>query len=122
LIWFRFGPLPDYFLYLRVAKELPRQYKEALGLPVGDGDRASSFLQSYLYPKRANSATTAKAFHVLQPDTTPGNCWPFIGSRANITIRLACPVAVASVTIDHVHPKIDPNKNRTALKDFRVCI
>jgi hypothetical protein len=36
-----------------------------------------------------------------QPALEPGNCWPFAGSRGNITVVLRSPIVVTNVTLDH---------------------
>jgi len=45
---------------------------------------------------------------VLQKNTLPGSCWPMAGSSGQITLKLANPVVVESVSIDHVSSNIIP--------------
>jgi len=57
-----------------------------------------SFLDGEIAPPEA----------VLQKNTLPGSCWPMAGSSGQITFKLANPVVVESVSIDHVSWNITP--------------
>lgn len=56
---------------------------------------------------------------VLDPDVLPGNCWAFEGSRGSVTIRLARPVVVTSVTIEHT-PRGSVFSVSSAMRMFQV--
>lgn len=56
---------------------------------------------------------------VLDPDVLPGNCWAFEGSRGSLTIRLARPVVVTSVTIEHT-PRGSVFSVSSAMRMFQV--
>lgn len=56
---------------------------------------------------------------VLDPNVLPGNCWAFEGSRGSLTIRLARPVVVTSVTVEHT-PKSSVFSISSALREFQV--
>ena len=38
----------------------------------------------------------------------PGSCWPMQGSKGQVTLRLAYPIKLQSLTIDHVSRQIIP--------------
>lgn len=56
---------------------------------------------------------------VLHPDVLPGNCWAFDGDRGSLTIRLARPVRVSAVTVEHT-PRTSVFSVASALRMFRV--
>lgn len=56
---------------------------------------------------------------VLHPDVLPGNCWAFDGDRGSLTIRLARPVRVSAVTVEHT-PRSSVFSVASALRMFRV--
>lgn len=56
---------------------------------------------------------------VLSPDVLPGDCWAFDGSQGSLTIRLARPVLVSAVTIEHT-PRRSVFSVSSALREFRI--
>ncbi|KAL3319067.1 hypothetical protein Ciccas_002264 [Cichlidogyrus casuarinus] len=64
----------------------------------------------------ANSPAT-----VLQPGTLPGHCWAFKGSQGSVIIKLAVPVHVTSVSVEHIARRlVYSNRLDSAPRDFRV--
>ena len=49
-----------------------------------------------------NGSPSATHGAFLHPDTQPGSCWPFAGSKGIATVQLPYTVMVESVSIDHV--------------------
>ncbi|XP_066927890.1 SUN domain-containing protein 3-like [Clytia hemisphaerica] len=45
--------------------------------------------------------------NVIQPDTTPGNCWPMQGTNGYIVIKLAVSTQITMVTLEHLDRKLD---------------
>ncbi|XP_067151402.1 sperm-associated antigen 4 protein-like [Apteryx mantelli] len=39
---------------------------------------------------------------ILQPDVSPGHCWPFQGSRGQVVIRLPAQIRPTAVTVQHI--------------------
>lgn len=56
---------------------------------------------------------------VLAPDVLPGNCWSFDSTRGSITIRLARPVSISAVSIEHT-PRRSVFSVASAMRDFRI--
>lgn len=56
---------------------------------------------------------------MLEPDIFPGNCWAFDGSTGSVTIRLARPVRVSAITIEHT-PRMSVFSVNSAMRMFRV--
>jgi len=50
----------------------------------------------------------------------PGHCWSFLGHTANVTIKLACPVVISAVSIEHPDPNILLNSIYSAPHRFQV--
>jgi len=57
----------------------------------------------YLFP--ANIQVEKRAVQAIQPEVHPGACWAMKGSDGQIGIRLARPIIVTEVTIEHVDPR-----------------
>ncbi|KAK3805158.1 MAG: UNC-like C-terminal-domain-containing protein [Benniella sp.] len=57
----------------------------------------------YLFP--ANIHVEERAVKVIQPEVHPGACWAMRGSHGQIGIRLARPIIVTEVTIEHGDPR-----------------
>jgi SUN domain-containing protein 1/2 len=58
---------------------------------------------------------------VLQKNTFPGSCWPMEGSSGQIVLKLAYPVVVESVSVDHISSDIVPEgKHNSAPKRLKV--
>ena len=56
---------------------------------------------------------------ILTPEILPGNCWGFRGDRGDVTIGLARPTVVKSVTVEHT-PRGSVFSMKSALRRFRV--
>jgi hypothetical protein len=58
---------------------------------------------------------------ILQKNTLPGACWPMSGTSGQVTLKLAYPVVVAAISIDHVAGAIISEGQRTtAPKHLKV--
>jgi SUN domain-containing protein 1/2 len=57
-----------------------------------------SFLRGDMAPPEA----------ILQKNTLPGSCWPMEGRSGQITLKLAYPVVIEAVSIDHISSNIIP--------------
>ncbi len=58
---------------------------------------------------------------ILQKNTLPGACWPVAGTSGQVTLKLAYPVIVDAVSIDHVARAIIPKgQHRSAPKHVNV--
>lgn len=58
---------------------------------------------------------------VLQKNTLPGSCWPMEGSSGQIVLKLAYPVVVESLSVDHASSEIlPPGKHTSAPKKLKV--
>ena len=55
----------------------------------------------------------------LSADMTLGSCWPLDKGTGHLTIKLAQPVSISSVVIDHI-PRNEALDVRSAPKNFRV--
>lgn len=51
---------------------------------------------------------------ILEDKTTPGACWPMEGKRGQVTMRLAYPMNIETVTIDHVNVNLIPEDMYTS--------
>lgn len=66
-------------------------------------------------------AKTAPPETILQSNTNPGACWSMDGTRGRITLRLAYPVQVTSISLEHVSHLLVPEGNtNSAPKKVRV--
>lgn len=58
---------------------------------------------------------------ILEDKTTPGSCWPMEGKKGQVTMRLAYPMNIEQVTIDHVNLNLVPeNLHGSAPKTIKV--
>ncbi|XP_075248473.1 uncharacterized protein LOC142341425 isoform X3 [Convolutriloba macropyga] len=58
---------------------------------------------------------------VIQPEMSPGNCWPFKGASGQVVIRLARRIKVQSVSYQHIPPSISPAGSfSSAPKDISI--
>ncbi|KAA8498950.1 SUN domain-containing protein 3 [Porphyridium purpureum] len=111
------GTRPDYALLSAGAYVLSSEPSRATQLADFARNRLNTFIQNSGYrvpvPKAPSTA--------LQPDTSPGNCWAFVGAQATLKIHLARPVVVDEVTIDHAayHSTFSVS---SAPKHFQVVI
>ncbi|KAM6192096.1 sperm-associated antigen 4 protein-like [Sarcoramphus papa] len=46
---------------------------------------------------------------ILQPDVSPGNCWPLQGHQGQVVIRLPARVHLTAVTVQHISKDISPS-------------
>jgi SUN domain-containing protein 1/2 len=66
-------------------------------------------------------AKTAPPETILQSNTNPGACWSMNGTSGKITLRLAYPVQVSSISLEHVSHLLVPEGNtKSAPKKVRV--
>jgi len=66
-------------------------------------------IPSYVYHSLGFlSGDVAPPEAVLQKNTLPGSCWPMDGTNGQIVLKLAYPVVVESVSVDHVSSNIIP--------------
>ncbi len=49
-----------------------------------------------------------------------GDCWAFPGDKGRLTIKLAVPIIVSSVSLEHMPGESNMNKVSSAPKDFSV--
>lgn len=45
----------------------------------------------------------------LQPDVSPGNCWPLRGQQGQVVIRLPARVHLTAVTVQHIYKEVSPS-------------
>ncbi|XP_076214446.1 sperm-associated antigen 4 protein-like [Aptenodytes patagonicus] len=46
---------------------------------------------------------------ILQPDVSPGNCWPLQGHQGQVVIRLPAQVHLTAVTVQHIAKEVSPS-------------
>ncbi|CAM9516749.1 unnamed protein product [Bubo scandiacus] len=46
---------------------------------------------------------------ILQPDVSPGNCWPFPGHQGQVVIRLSVRVRPTAITVQHIYKEVSPS-------------
>ncbi|KAM7082386.1 sperm-associated antigen 4 protein-like [Ciconia maguari] len=46
---------------------------------------------------------------ILQPDVSPGNCWPLQGHQGQVVIRLPARVHLTAVTVQHIFKEVSPS-------------
>ncbi|KAG0089502.1 hypothetical protein BGZ92_004696 [Podila epicladia] len=72
------------------------------GYSAGLWDRLNVFRK-----KTASATVTCRSPEIaLIPDVHAGECWAIGGSQGQITIRLARPIMVTAVTIEHADPRV----------------
>ncbi|XP_074422889.1 SUN domain-containing protein 3-like isoform X1 [Larus michahellis] len=58
---------------------------------------------------------------ILQPDVSPGNCWPFPGHQGQVVIRLPARVHLTAITVQHISKEVSPSGTVTsAPRDIAV--
>lgn len=58
---------------------------------------------------------------VIQPGSSPGQCWAFKGSQGCVVIKLSTPVYVSEVTLEHIPKSLSPDGNiASAPRNFEV--
>ncbi|NXU55671.1 SUN3 protein, partial [Turnix velox] len=50
----------------------------------------------------------------LQPDVSPGNCWPFPGHQGQVVISLSARVHVSAITVQHISKQVSPSGSVTS--------
>ncbi|XP_074781241.1 sperm-associated antigen 4 protein-like [Athene noctua] len=46
---------------------------------------------------------------ILEPDMSPGNCWPLQGDQGQVVIRLPARVRLTAVTVQHIYKEVSPS-------------
>ncbi|CAM9231826.1 unnamed protein product [Chrysoparadoxa australica] len=75
--------------------------------------------QAFTDAIKGQEAVVGKPDEVMSSDMTPGRCWAMDGSIGEVVIRLSRPVAIESVTLEHLHPSIASDMT-SAPADFSV--
>ncbi|KFQ98091.1 Sperm-associated antigen 4 protein, partial [Opisthocomus hoazin] len=58
---------------------------------------------------------------ILQPDVSPGSCWPLKGHQGQVVIRLAARVHLTSVTVQHISKDVSLSGTiSSAPRDFAL--
>ncbi len=58
---------------------------------------------------------------ILQPGSSPGQCWAFKGSKGQVVVRLSNEIAVNGVTLEHIPRSLSPDGSvSSAPKQFEV--
>jgi SUN domain-containing protein 1/2 len=58
---------------------------------------------------------------ILQPGSSPGQCWAFKGSQGSVVIKLSNPIQISEVTLEHIPKTLSPDGNvASAPKFFEV--
>ncbi|KAK1197687.1 SUN2 protein, partial [Pygoscelis papua] len=58
----------------------------------------------------------------LQPDVSPGNCWPFQGHQGQVVIRLPARVHLTAVTVQHIAKEVSPSGTVISAPQRRRCL
>ena len=74
---------------------------------------------SYLLQNLGLESGLGLPHDVLTGDMTPGSCWPMIGYKGFITIKLASSISPVALAFNHLH-KSDAKDISTAPKHFEV--
>ncbi|XP_061335648.1 sperm-associated antigen 4 protein-like isoform X1 [Pezoporus flaviventris] len=58
---------------------------------------------------------------ILEPDISPGNCWPLQGHQGQVVIRLPARVHLTAVSVQHTYKEVSPSGTVTsAPRDIAV--
>ncbi len=58
---------------------------------------------------------------ILQPGSSPGQCWAFKGAQGCAVIKLSNPVHISDVTLEHIPKTLSPDGNvSSAPRHFEV--
>ncbi|XP_068784792.1 sperm-associated antigen 4 protein-like isoform X2 [Struthio camelus] len=58
---------------------------------------------------------------ILQPDVSPGQCWPFQGSQGQVVIWLPARIQPTAITVQHIYKAVSPSGTvSSAPRDFTV--
>ncbi|XP_061300224.1 SUN domain-containing protein 5-like [Pezoporus flaviventris] len=58
---------------------------------------------------------------ILEPDISPGNCWPLQGHQGQVVIRLRARVHLTAVSVQHIYKEVSPSGTVTsAPRDIAV--
>ncbi|XP_054080731.1 sperm-associated antigen 4 protein-like [Rissa tridactyla] len=60
-----------------------------------------TFVESFCTPRSPD--------RILQPDVSPGNCWPFPGHQGQVVIRLPARVHLTAVSVHHISKEVSPS-------------
>eukprot|EP00177_Eucheuma_denticulatum_P005658 GFKZ01010300.1.p1 GENE.GFKZ01010300.1~~GFKZ01010300.1.p1 ORF type:complete len:477 (-),score=55.07 GFKZ01010300.1:3702-5132(-) len=80
---------------------------------------ARKYVEALFSDKGYSPVLPRRAVAVLEPDVLPGNCWAFEGETGSVTIRLARPVEVGMVTVEHT-PERSVFSTLSAPRRFRI--
>lgn len=90
---------PDHALYTTGARVLHKQ----TGFP---SDLSWSSIEGAGWLSRLLLSHTSVSRNVpsvaLDPNMTPGHCWPFPGDHGNFSVGLPCPITPTAFTVDHI--------------------
>jgi len=84
----------------------------------GSGYRSGGTVPSWFAFSRAfrwgilRSDAVAPPEAVLDPETSPGSCWPMKGSTGTLTIRFEEPVRIEAISVDHASALLLSNEQR----------
>jgi len=89
--------------------------------PLYSPDNGGYFVTNLVHKlmDRATGSNVLGPNHILSPNLDLGQCWPFKGEEARVTISFRCPLIVQNVTLDHVLPEVALHTT-SAPKKFRV--
>ncbi|XP_065551636.1 sperm-associated antigen 4 protein-like isoform X1 [Lathamus discolor] len=58
---------------------------------------------------------------ILEPDISPGNCWPLQGQQGQVVIRLPAAARLTAVSVQHIYKEVSPSGTVTsAPRDIAV--
>ena len=58
---------------------------------------------------------------LLQPGSSPGQCWAFKGDQGCVVVKLSNPVYITEVTLEHIPKNLSPDGNvSSAPRKFEV--
>ena len=58
---------------------------------------------------------------ILQPASSPGQCWAFKGAQGCVVVKLSNPVFISEVTLEHIPKSLSPDGNvSSAPRHFQV--
>ena len=58
---------------------------------------------------------------ILQPGSSPGQCWAFKGAQGCVVVKLSNPVIISEVTLEHIPKSLSPDGNvSSAPRNFEI--
>lgn len=71
---------------------------------VEQDEEPSSWLWDFFYPLHTpNRRNMLKlATQAIKTTNAPGDCWSFLGHKANLTIKLSCPIIINQMSLEHI--------------------